>query len=74
MKIKNIFLTVLFSGAIATSGFSVGMGMGMGMGIPCGGPFPPCPVPIDTNLIILFFIGAIYGGYKLYKSLKKNPA
>lgn len=49
-------------------------GMGMGMGLPCGGPFPPCPIPLDSGVILLLLAGLAYGGYKIYSSFKKNPA
>ena len=71
-------LTFLFIAAplFVTNTFAVGMGMGMGMGapIPCGGPFPPCPIPLDSGIMLLLFAGALYGGKKIYDSLKKNPA
>lgn len=52
-----------------------GMGMGGGPPIPCGGgPFPPCPVPIDGGISVLFIVGAAYGGTKIYDITKKNPA
>jgi hypothetical protein len=76
------FLKITFSiiliacPAFIPSTFAVGMGMGMGMGVPtpCGGPFPPCPVPLDSGVAMLLLTGALYGGYKLYSSSKKNPA
>jgi hypothetical protein len=49
-------------------------GMGMGGGTPCGGIFPPCPVPLNNGVILLLIAGAAYGGYKLYNVFKKNPA
>lgn len=55
-------------------GMGGGPGTGMGMGVPCGGPFPPCPVPLDSSVILLLSAGALYGAYKIYHSLKKNPA
>lgn len=73
----KIVLIVLFiiSPAFVTSTFAVGMGgMGMGVPTPCGGPFPPCPIPLDSGILLLLLAGAIYGGTKIYKSLKKNPA
>ncbi len=77
---KNIFKTAfialfLITPAFITNTFAVGMGMGMGMGIspPCGGPFPPCPVPLDSGVLFLLLAGATYGGIKIYNSLKKNP-
>ena len=48
---------------------------GMGMGSPpCGGPFAPCPVPLDNNIYLLLIVGAAYGGKKIYDSTRKNPA
>lgn len=75
LKIALVFLLIL-SPAFISSTFAVGMGMGMGMGIPtpCGGPFPPCPIPLDSNVVLLLMAGATYGGIKIYNSLKKNPA
>ena len=75
LKIAFIFLFIA-SPAFINSSFSAGMGMGMGMGVPtpCGGPFPPCPIPLDSGVMLLLFAGAIYGSYKIYNSLKKNPA
>jgi hypothetical protein len=74
----KIAFSVLFLAAPAfiSETFAVGMGMGMGMGVPtpCGGPFPPCPIPLDSGVMFLLLAGASYGGYKLYSSLKKNPA
>lgn len=75
LKIAFIFLLVA-SPAFVTDTFAVGMGMGMGMGIPtpCGGPFLPCPIPLDNSVIFLLLAGVSYGGFKIYNSLKKNPA
>jgi hypothetical protein len=74
----KIVLVALFIAApfFVTNSLAVGMGMGggMGMGIPCGGPFPPCPVPLDSGILLLLLAGAIYGGKKIYDSIKKNPA
>ncbi len=76
---KRAFIILfIISPAFVSKTFAVGMGMGaamgMGMGVPCGGPFPPCSIPLDNSVILLLFAGATYGGVKLYKSLKKNPA
>ncbi len=49
-------------------------GMGMGPPPPCGGPFPPCPVPLDGYVSLLLIAGAAYGGKKIYDSTKKDPA
>jgi hypothetical protein len=48
--------------------------MGMGPPTPCGGPFPPCPIPLDNGVLLLLIAGMAYGGYKIYNSFKKNPA
>ncbi len=74
-KVALVVVLVL-SQAFVSNTFAVGMGMGMGMGIPtpCGGPFPPCPVPLDSGVMLLLLAGALYGGIKIYNSLKKNPA
>ena len=48
-------------------------GMGMGPPLPCGGPFPPCAVPLDGGISLLLIAGAAYGGKKIYDSTKKNP-
>ena len=77
---KNILkfafiLLFLIAPAFITETLAVGMGMGMGMGLPppCGGPFPPCPIPLDSGVLFLLLAGATYGGIKIYNSLKKNP-
>lgn len=75
----NFKKTILLLALIASPGLvqnicAAGMGMGMGMGPPCGGPFPPCPIPLDSGVILLLTAGAAYGGWKLYSSFKKNPA
>lgn len=76
MKLKRIisvfftlsFLLVLSSNVMAA-------GMGGTPPDPCGGAFfPPCPVPLDDNIILLLIAGAAYGGYRIYNTLKKNPA
>ncbi|MDF2436996.1 MAG: hypothetical protein K0Q95_1372 [Bacteroidota bacterium] len=80
MKFKKIFLTVLIFTApyLATVSKAAALGMGTGMGMgppnPCGGPFPPCPIPLDSSVILLLIAGMAFGGYKIYSSLKKNPA
>ena len=67
-------LALLASPLLVETSKAAGMGMGMGMGFPCGGPFPPCPVPLDNGVVLLLLAGALYGGKKIYDSLKKNPA
>jgi hypothetical protein len=74
-KTKIIILLLLFcSPAFVSDAVAAGMGMGMGMGPPCGPPFPPCPIPLDSGVVLLLVAGATFGGWKLYSSLKKNPA
>jgi hypothetical protein len=76
-KSIKLIITFLFIAApiCVTDSLAAGMGMGMGMGTgPCGGPFPPCPVPLDSGVMLLLCAGALYGGFKIYSSLKKNPA
>ena len=76
MNIRKILLTlILLTSPLAISiSKAAGMGMGMGPPLPCGGPFPPCPVPLDNGIVLLLIAGAAFGGYKIYNSLKKNPA
>lgn len=73
---KKTFLVLFILAPIFTTNlFAVGMGgMGMGVPAPCGGPFPPCPIPLDSGVLFLLLAGATYGGIKIYNSLKKNPA
>ncbi|MCW3082639.1 MAG: hypothetical protein JWP12_5 [Bacteroidetes bacterium] len=74
MTIKKLLLTLILFAAPFMVTVSKAAGMGMGPPLPCGGPFPPCPVPLDNGVILLLLAGAAYGGKKLYDSLKKNPA
>jgi len=46
---------------------------GMGPPVPCGGPFPPCPIPLDGGVTLLLIAGAAYGGKKIYHFTIKNP-
>ncbi len=62
---------VIISLLISQDTFAAGMGMGGG---PCGGMFPPCPIPLNSGEIALLIAGAAFGAYKIYCSLKKNPA
>lgn len=78
MKV-NFKKLILLIALVASPGFiheacAAGMGMGMGMGPPCGGPFPPCPIPLDSGVLLLLIAGMAYGGWKLYNSFKKDPA
>ena len=69
----SIVLFLIGSPLFISSSFA-GMGGGGGHGKPCGGPFPPCPVPIDGGISLLLIAGAAYGGKKIYDLSKKNPA
>lgn len=68
----GILLAFIATPLFTTTTFAAGMGMGMGA--PCGGPFPPCPVPLDSGVVLLLIAGALFGAKKLYDSFKKNPA
>jgi hypothetical protein len=72
MKIKKILLTI----AILISPFLIPFvnAAGTPPPLPCGGPFPPCPIPLDNGVWLLLIAGLAYGGKKIYDSLKKNPA
>ena len=76
MKLKRIisvFFTLSFLLILSSSVMAAGMGGTPPT--PCGGAFfPPCPVPLDDNIVFLLIAGAAYGGYRIYNSLKKNPA
>ena len=74
-KLLKISLVALLIGSplfIANSFAS--MGGGMGQGKPCGGPFPPCPVPLDGGVSLLIIAGAALGSKKIYDRTKKNPS
>lgn len=73
MTIRKIFLTLLLLVSPIAINISKA-GMGGGPPTPCGGPFPPCPIPLDSGVLFLLLAGATYGGIKIYNSLKKNPA
>ena len=46
---------------------------GMGMGVPSGRlPFPPCPIPLDSGIILLFVVGLMFGCFKIYSYIKNN--
>jgi len=73
-KIAFVSLFIFYP-AFISSTYAIGMGMGGGgTPVPCGGPFPPCPIPLDSNLVLLLLAGVLYGGIKIYNSFKKNPA
>jgi hypothetical protein len=75
MNNKRLFLKYILAFILlitgSTEGFSAGMGTGGG---PCGGIFPPCPVPLNSGEIFLLIAGVAFGIYKIYCSIKKNPA
>lgn len=75
MKSKNYFLRylILLICSLFISADVMAAGMGMGGG-PCGGIFPPCPIPLNSGEIFLLIAGALFGIYKIYCSIKKNPA
>ena len=70
---KYIYSLILSVFALFLSSEAMAAGMGTG-GTPCGGIFPPCPIPLDSGEIFLLIAGAAFGAYKIYCSLKKNPA
>ncbi len=70
IKATFIFLFIVSPFFMLTSR---GAGMGTGPPQPCGGPFPPCAVPLDGGISLLLIAGAAYGGKKIYDSTKKNP-
>jgi hypothetical protein len=74
MIIKKIFIVLLLIASPIVVTVSKAAGMGMGPPLPCGGPFPPCPIPLDNGVLLLLLAGLAYGGKKIYDSLKKNPA
>ncbi|MCE3279410.1 MAG: hypothetical protein K0S44_1601 [Bacteroidetes bacterium] len=74
MTFRKFILTVLILSSPLFTIDALAAGMGMGPPLPCGGPFPPCPIPLDSGVVLLLIAGATYGGYKIYSTLKKNPA
>ena len=71
IKISFVLFFIISPFVISTS-YSAGMGTGPPK--PCGGPFPPCPIPLDGGVSLLLIAGAAYGGKKIYDSTKKNPS
>lgn len=69
----SLIIFLLISPFLTTTSKGAAMGMGMGPPTPCGGPFPPCPVPLDNGILLLLVVGLALGGKKIYDSLKKNP-
>jgi hypothetical protein len=74
MTFKKIILTLIVLASPLLTIDALAAGMGMGPPLPCGGPFPPCPIPLDSGVVFLLIAGVAYGGYKIYSTLKKNPA
>lgn len=72
--IKIALIALLIASPVSINQIIAATGMGMGPPAPCGGPFPPCPIPLDGGVSLLLLAGATYGGKKLYDSRKKNPA
>jgi len=73
--IKFLLIVVISTNSSFISSIkAAGMGMGMGPPAPCGGPFPPCPVPIDSSVWILIIAGIGLATYSILKMKKKNPA
>lgn len=70
IKISFVLFFILSPFVISSS---LAAGMGTGPPQPCGGPFPPCPIPLDGGVSLLLIAGAGYGGKKIYDSYKKNP-
>lgn len=72
--IKISFILGLILSPLFISKSLAGMGGGTGHTRPCGGPYPPCPVPLDGGVSLLLIAGAAYGGKKIYNISKKNPS
>lgn len=72
--IKIALILILVASPMFINEIQAASGMGMGPPAPCGGPFPPCPIPLDGGVSLLLLAGAAYGGKKIYDSRKKNPA
>jgi len=66
----SVFI-ILFLGTAVVS--YAGMGS-MGHAKPCGGPFPPCPLPLDGGVSFLLLAGAAYGGKKVYDKTVKTKS
>lgn len=71
--IIKLFFVIAFITSPFLLSTSKAAGMGSGPPVPCGGPFPPCAVPLDGGISLLLIAGAAYGGKKIYDSSKKNP-
>lgn len=73
---KKKILKISFIVLLLISPILIPVSKGASMGPPpqpCGGPFPPCPIPLDGGVSFLLIAGAAYGGKKIFNSLKKNP-
>lgn len=71
LNLKKIFVVIVF--ALSTNFIFAGMGNQGGGGSPCGGIFPPCPIPLDGGVSFLLIAGAAFGGKKIYDTIKKAP-
>jgi hypothetical protein len=71
---KTILRSLLFIGILLCAGYAQSLAAGMGSGppAPCGGPFPPCPIPLDGGISFLLVAGAAFGGKKAYDWKKKS--
>ena len=72
--IKTSLILFLITAPVFMSDTFAGMGGGMGHGKPCGGPFPPCALPLNSGVVFLLIAGAAFGGKKIYDFAKKNPS
>ncbi len=72
--IKLSLIIALIVSPLFISNSFAGMGGGGGHSRPCGGAFPPCPVPLDGGVSLLLIAGAAYGGNKIYNHTIKNPS
>ncbi len=72
LNLKKILVFTIINIGITSFAFA-GMGSQGGGGAPCGGLFPPCPIPLDGGISLLLIAGAAYGGKKIYNTFNKNP-
>ena len=72
--LKLTLVIMLIGSPLFISNSFAGMGGGMGHAKPCGGPFPPCPVPLDGGVSFLLIAGAAFGGKNMYDLTKKKPS
>ncbi len=73
-KIISALFVMMFIIAPFFVSTSYATGMGNGPPLPCGGVFPPCPIPLDGGISLLLIAGAVYGSKRVFDSTKKNPA